>query len=166
VTGLPDGGFVVTWESWEQDGSRDGVYGQIFDTASTAPNRVPTTPTNLNSEISDDTATLSWDAATDNETPQSDLTYNLRVGTTPGGSDILDDTRQAGEIGNVDGNTSWALEDLDPGTYYWSVQAIDSGFAGSEFATEQSFTVEASRPPEPSQWVAPPAASPAPLPLP
>ncbi|HAC66079.1 MAG TPA: hypothetical protein DCF68_21735, partial [Cyanothece sp. UBA12306] len=31
VTGLNDGGFVVTWTSWGQDGSRWGVYGQRFD---------------------------------------------------------------------------------------------------------------------------------------
>jgi hypothetical protein len=31
VAGLPDGGFVVTWESLTQDGSGEGVYGQLFD---------------------------------------------------------------------------------------------------------------------------------------
>lgn len=31
VDGLPDGGFVVTWQSWFQDGSGEGVYGQRYD---------------------------------------------------------------------------------------------------------------------------------------
>jgi|GEM_PF-3029913 len=31
VTGLPDGGFVVVWNSWHQDGSSVGVYGQLYD---------------------------------------------------------------------------------------------------------------------------------------
>jgi hypothetical protein len=31
ITSLPNGGFVVVWESDGQDGSRDGVYGQRFD---------------------------------------------------------------------------------------------------------------------------------------
>ena len=30
VTGLADGGFVVTWQSSEQDGSGWGVYGQRY----------------------------------------------------------------------------------------------------------------------------------------
>ena len=30
VTALNDGGFVVTWESLGQDGSSNGIYGQIF----------------------------------------------------------------------------------------------------------------------------------------
>ena len=33
VTALSDGGFVVTWTSYFQDGSRTGVYGQRFDGA-------------------------------------------------------------------------------------------------------------------------------------
>jgi len=31
ITSFPDGGFLVVWESWEQDGSDYGVYGQRFD---------------------------------------------------------------------------------------------------------------------------------------
>jgi hypothetical protein len=31
ITSLSNGGFVVVWESREQDGQRDGVYGQRFD---------------------------------------------------------------------------------------------------------------------------------------
>ena len=31
AAGLPDGGFVVTWESYNQDGSGYGIFGQRFD---------------------------------------------------------------------------------------------------------------------------------------
>lgn len=31
VTGLPDGGFVVAWDSEDQDGSGRGIFGQRFD---------------------------------------------------------------------------------------------------------------------------------------
>ncbi len=30
IAGLVDGGFVVTWDSFGQDGSGDGVYGQVY----------------------------------------------------------------------------------------------------------------------------------------
>jgi len=33
VTGLPDGGFYVTWTSYGQDGDGAGIYGQRFDAA-------------------------------------------------------------------------------------------------------------------------------------
>jgi hypothetical protein len=33
ITSLSDGGFVVVWQSFQQDGSEDGVYGQRFDSS-------------------------------------------------------------------------------------------------------------------------------------
>ncbi len=36
VTGLPDGGFVVTWQSYGQDGSGDGIFAQRFDAGGVA----------------------------------------------------------------------------------------------------------------------------------
>ncbi len=31
IASLSDGGFVITWSSWGQDGSENGVYGQAYD---------------------------------------------------------------------------------------------------------------------------------------
>jgi hypothetical protein len=45
------------------------------------------------------------------------------------------------ELGNCQQNLGWWLHSLPPGTYYWSVQAIDNSFAGGPFAPEQSFTI-------------------------
>jgi Ca2+-binding RTX toxin-like protein len=36
VTALADGGFVVTWSSFGQDGSGDGIYGQRYDSSGAA----------------------------------------------------------------------------------------------------------------------------------
>lgn len=36
VTALVGGGFVVTWETWLQDGNLDGVYAQVFDASGVA----------------------------------------------------------------------------------------------------------------------------------
>ncbi len=43
-------------------------------------------------------------------------------------------------MGNVQHSTSWTLT-LPSGTHYWSVQAIDSGLAGSPWAPEETVTV-------------------------
>ncbi|RMF64015.1 MAG: hypothetical protein D6746_02235, partial [Bacteroidetes bacterium] len=78
------------------------------------------------------------------------LSYNLRVGTTPGGQDVVapqadpaTGRRLLAAPGNAGTGTSWRLDGLPPGTYYWSVQAIDAAYAGSAFAAEQAFTVGA-----------------------
>jgi hypothetical protein len=68
------------------------------------------------------------------------------VGTTPGGNDIVSPManlstgyrRVPGFLGNVNQNTSWEMTLPAPGTYYWSVQAVDGGSAGSVFAVEET----------------------------
>jgi hypothetical protein len=52
--------------------------------------------------------------------------------------------RRIVQTGDASSNR-WQLANLPPGNYYWSVQAIDTAFAGSPFAAEATFTV--SRPP-------------------
>jgi hypothetical protein len=88
-----------------------------------------------------DVLILSWSAATDTETPSAGLTYNLRVGTTPGGSEIISamahptiGLRRLPQLGNAQKRTTRSVKVPNAAAYYWSVQAIDAGFVGSAFA--------------------------------
>lgn len=54
--------------------------------------------------------------------------------------------RQVVQMGNVNHNQSWTLENLETGTYFWSVQAIDSARSGSDFATQGTFIVTEPKP--------------------
>ena len=94
------------------------------------------------------TVTLSWSPAADNQTPTPALTYNIRVGTEPGGTTIVSPLADPASghrwipgRGNVEHHTQWTLRDLPLGTYFWSVQAIDGSFKGSAFGEEGSFTI-------------------------
>jgi hypothetical protein len=90
-----------------------------------------------------------WKASTDDHTPVEGLTYALRIGTTPGGDEIMspnantDGTRKTGDKGNAEHNLKWRLS-LPNGTYYWSVQAVDASYAGSAFSVEKNFVLNAS----------------------
>ncbi|MHC4502685.1 MAG: FG-GAP repeat domain-containing protein [Planctomycetota bacterium] len=93
--------------------------------------------------------TFSWLASTDARTPETGLSYNLRVGTTSGGNEVLsgmaraDGRRKLPARGVVQPGLSvneWTLT-LPAGTYYWSVQAIDTAFAASAWPAEQTMTV-------------------------
>jgi hypothetical protein len=146
----------VAWGDYDADGRLDllltgydgsngmaRIYGNSYPTANTRPSA----PGGLKATSAGDKATLSWNAASDGQTPAAGLSYNLRVGTTPGGSDVVSPMASSGgfrrlpAIGNAGEHTSFTLANLPNGTYYWSVQAIDNSFAGSAFASEQSFTV-------------------------
>jgi hypothetical protein len=112
------------------------------------PNTVPTLPLNLEASVDGKNVMLSWDKATDEQTPQDGLNYNLRLGTMPGGNDVVVAMSDAGSgyrivqaLGNTNMGLSRMLVDLPEGTYYWSVQAIDQAYCGSMFADEQSFSI-------------------------
>jgi hypothetical protein len=88
-----------------------------------------------------DSATVTWAPATDAETPSTALTYNLVLSATPEGAllaspmaNLANGFRRIAQSGNAGLNLSAAFTGLTPGTYYFSVQAIDSAFAGGPFA--------------------------------
>ena len=109
-----------------------------------------------------DLLTLSWNASSDAQTPAAGLSYNLRVGTTPGGCDIVPPMalrgtgyRQVVQLGNAQQRTSWTIRVsmvTSVATYYWGVQAVDGAWAGSRFATRREAVsiVTAANPPRAS----------------
>ena len=111
-------------------------------------NNAPGVPQDLLEQQTGTVVRLTWDASNDDKTPSSGLTYNLRIGTTPGGSEIMSPLANNAngalysfETGNVGHNTHWDIKGLEPGqTYYWSVQAIDPSYASSAFTEERSFS--------------------------
>jgi Concanavalin A-like lectin/glucanases superfamily len=98
-------------------------------------------------------ATFSWSAASDDHTAAAGLSYNLVVATSPGLVDVNsplaavpDGFRRVVRLGAQNGNLSWKLNQLPTATLYWSVQAIDSAFAGGRFAPLQQFAISTCQP--------------------
>jgi hypothetical protein len=156
----------VAWGDYNADGKLDalvagctvGTGGGCTDssdtttlyTSSVGPNAAPATPTGLSPSFNSGTGveTLSWAAPSDDHTPSAALTYNVRVGTTTGGSQLVSPlsntstgTPLVPQDGNAGARTSYSLPGLASGDYHWSVQAVDSGFAGSAFASDGTFWV-------------------------
>ncbi len=120
---------------------------RIAQNTGATPNTAPSAPSNLVVSCNGANVDLSWTAATDAQTPGVGLTCNLRVGTNSGGSQIVaaqsagNGRRLLPAMGNMQLARTAHLRGLVPGrTYYWSVQAVDTSFTGSPFATEASFT--------------------------
>jgi len=134
---------------YDNDGDLDILSGgKLYRNEASTPNTPPTSPTGLKSSVENDTVVLSWNQSNDNQTARAALTYNLRVGKSSGGSEIVSPManhqtgyRRIVGMGNVQLNTSWTIKNLPTGKYYWSVQAIDNAYAGSQFAEEQVFIV-------------------------
>jgi hypothetical protein len=155
--GLPvitDGSFA--WGDFNGDTLLDialtGKYyvslSKVYSNMTSTSNTPPSAPTGLTASIVGRSATLQWNPSSDDHTPAAGLTYNLRVGTTPGGTDIVsplakaDGTRLIPAMGDQQLGVTALLSNLPRGRYYWSVQAIDTAFAGSPFASpESSFVI-------------------------
>lgn len=115
----------------------------IYHNNTVPANQKPSVPTGLSAATSASGVHLSWDKATDDRTPQRSLTYNIRVGTTPGGHDVVAPSsnfatgfRRIPTVGNTNRVTSRTIDHLSPGTYYWSVQSVDNSYGGSPFSSE------------------------------
>jgi hypothetical protein len=125
------------------DGTLDLIAtGRVFTNSFGILNAPPGPPRNLQATLSTNGMLLSWGPATDLNQP-SGLTYNVRVGTSPGASDLVSASAlPSGERlllapGNSGPRLFMILTNLTSSTYYWSVQAIDNSFAGGLFAQEQ-----------------------------
>ena len=162
-TGIP--GFrqgSASWGDYNNDGFADLLFTGIdsYDYQKTeiyinnagsgnfVSNTPPVVPANLNSYVSDNHVQLSWNCSSDEQTPSGGLSYNIFIGTSPETADITNPSshlstgfRKIPGIGNTNQDSAWNIYNLDPGTYYWSVQAVDNGFLGSGFAESQMFTI-------------------------
>lgn len=159
-TSLPDiGKSTLINNAFPGDFDNDGRLDLILSDSSyttylyrniTAQSNVPPeAPTGLQAIATRTNVVFSWSPAVDGN-QGGGLTYNLRVGTSPGGFDVIspmsapDGFRRVVRGGNAGSVTSYTLVGLKAGTiYYWSIQAVDNSFAGSPFAPEQSFVATA-----------------------
>lgn len=152
----------INWTDADNDGDFDFLisglniseipYTQLYINSegsnSYSINAAPSPPDSLQSEVTDNSVLLSWSAGTDDKTPVEGLSYNLRMGTLPGLNDIIppmsnsyNGVRLVTGFGNTGQTKARNIMNLDPGTYFWSVQTIDGAFEGSPFAGEQSFVI-------------------------
>jgi hypothetical protein len=153
---------TVSWGDYDNDGKLDLLLAgnelgldilSIYRNNNATANTAPSPPTNLAANVLGTSVEFSWSPGNDVQTPTAGLTYNLRIGTTPGGSEIMTpQSSGAGyqrlpEMGNGQSGLTARVGNLKPGTnYYWSVQSVDSAFAGSTFAAEGTFTAIADPP--------------------
>src|SRR2546425_747024 len=92
----------VAWGDYNNDGRLDflltgassisgGAVSQLWqNTTLSASNAPPNAPTSLSATfLNGSTMAFQWAAPADDVTPAAGLSYAVRIGTTPGGSDIL-----------------------------------------------------------------------------
>jgi hypothetical protein len=126
----------------------DRTIAVVYLNSQLLANNPPAAPTSLDAITTNSNVSLTWARATDTETKNLSLTYNFYVRDVSSGkyliaplADVATGKRKVADIGNAYCNLGWNLKNLPNGTYAWSVQAIDAGYAGSAFAPEMQFVI-------------------------
>ncbi|MFC2075451.1 FG-GAP-like repeat-containing protein [candidate division KSB1 bacterium] len=148
---------AVAWADFDNDGDLDlAAAGQdslgapsttlyASDQAATLANSPPTAPADLKpATVTNKRVLFSWGPSSDTETADQSLSYILRVGTDPGGNNILSGVLPVG-VGRTNAGFSVNVNlqrRLHIDTYYWSVRAVDSGFLLSPWSDEQTIVVQ------------------------
>lgn len=106
-----------------------------------APDDAPTAPSGLVARTGHGGAVLSWNPGT-----KLGETYAIRLGTRPGGMDLIPALARTNGMRLIPTSSAAAptpqrwIQGLKPGVrYYWSVQAVTAGGRGGPFSPEQSF---------------------------
>ena len=151
---------TASWADVDNDGDLDllingqrdqaplqGYSTLLYRNDQPTSNTPPVAPGSLKAFFTTNSLILTWQPATDSN-QSGGLTYNVRVGTSTAGLDVLSPMSAPNGYRLVPrpGNAGWLTRKVINGaqrgqSYYWSVQAVDNSYAGSPFATEASVTL-------------------------
>lgn len=125
VTALHDGGFVVTWESWGQDGSLIGIYGKRYDASGNEIEWINHSPT-LSAPLVDQAVkydTLGWSYDISTSFDDVDVSDTLTYGAT-----LINDNPVPAwiQINATTGLISGSPDFDDRGTYALNITATDT----------------------------------------
>jgi hypothetical protein len=154
----------VMWGDYNNDGWSDllftgynsnndytsDIYRNLGGNDGFTVNTPPSLPGGMASAVDGNSVTLTWERATDVQTPANGLFYNVFIGTGPATPDVVSPLADVYSgfprvlsTGNAGEDTSLTIHGLAPGDYYWSVQTLDNGYMGSVFPPVESFTITA-----------------------
>ena len=112
------------------------VYINTYD----GTNQTPTTPSALTAFAVSTRAIFTWGSGTDDIDAPVNLSYNIRIGTSSGGHELMSGTVPFNNS-NVGQLLIREFNEIPHGTYYWAVQTVDGSGITSNWSKEDTLFI-------------------------
>ena len=134
--GIPD---IVASGTTEIDND-SATFSHAYINTATGSNSAPQPPNALNAFAVSTRAIFTWGSGSDDIDNTASLSYNLRIGTSSGGNQLLSSSVPFNSS-NVGKRLIREFNEIPHGTYYWAVQTVDGSGNVSEWSQEDTLFI-------------------------
>tara|TARA_Y100000748_G_scaffold68916_1_gene56221 strand:+ start:333 stop:4583 length:4251 start_codon:yes stop_codon:yes gene_type:complete len=134
--GIPDLVASGTTEIGDADSTFSSIYINNIDEDSEPPQA----PNALTAFAVSTRAIFSWGSGSDDIDDPGSLSYNIRIGTSSGGNQLMSSSIPFNSS-NVGKRLIREFNEIPHGTYYWSVQTVDGSGNTSEWSQEDTLFI-------------------------
>ena len=112
------------------------TFSHVYLNTIAGTNLAPSAPTSLTAFAISTRAIFTWGAGSDDIDDPASLSYNIRIGTTSGGNDLMSESVPYNKT-SVGQLLIREFNEIPHGNYYWSVQSVDGAGIKSEWSSEE-----------------------------
>ena len=105
-------------------GNDSSTFSQVYLNTTAGVNHPPEAPSALTAFAVSTRAIFTWGAGTDDIDDPASLSYNVRIGTSSGGDQLMSSSVPYNSS-NVGHRLIREFNEIPHGTYYWAVQTVD-----------------------------------------
>ena len=121
-------------------GNDSTTFSHIYLNTNPGSNNVPEAPSALNAFAVSTRAIFTWGSGSDDINNAASLSYNLRIGTSSGGNQLLSSSVPFNSS-NVGQRLIREFNEIPHGTYFWAVQTIDGSGSVSTWSQEDTLFI-------------------------
>ena len=116
------------------------TFARVYLNSTSGTNQAPSAPNSLTAFAVSTRAIFTWGAGSDDHDDPVSLSYNIRIGTSSGGHQLMSGAIPFNKP-NVGQRLIREFNEIPHGTYYWAVQTIDAAGAQSEWSQEDTLFI-------------------------
>jgi hypothetical protein len=134
--GIPD---LVT-NGTTEIGNFDSTFSHVYLNTHSGVNDSPDPPDALTAFAVSTRAIFTWGSGSDDIDEPAGLSYNIRIGTSPGGNQLMSSAVPYNDS-NVGRRLIREFNEIPHGTYYWAVQTVDGSGNTSDWSQEDTLLI-------------------------